>query len=444
MPVATLLAGIATAVVVDAVLLVVVTALLVRGRRRAGRDGPGVGVFAGLDAGIAAAITAGDGKTDAVPAGTYDRVVRVGTWSFLLTTAVMVSATGLWPASQPALLAILVIAGLFLVIAHDVLPAGALGRGKYLAEGLVAIVIVSLIVVLTGGARSPFFFAYALVVAGAALVIPPGATVAITALSAMGYLAITTATAANEGLDAAGLALVGINLSALVLLAYVAMVVGREQRRTRDAAIRLSTTDALTGLANRAFVLAAVDREIERATRFGRGFCLLMADLDDLKLINDTYGHRLGDRVLVAVAGVIRDGIRRIDVPARLGGDEFIVLLPETDESGASVVAEKIRLGVRSIEATARDTQIRISVSIGLVSFPDDGINRDDLMNAVDEAMYASKRQGKDRVGGLGGRLPPSELTAFGPGYARPEGRSYGADRAARAVQMAGMAERAS
>ena len=124
------------------------------------------------------------------------------------------------------------------------------------------------------------------------------------------------------------MAIVGINLTALVLLAYVALVIARAQRRARDAAIRLSTVDSLTGLFNRTFFFAAIDREIARSARSGRGFCLLMMDLDELKSINDRLGHFQGDRVLRGVGEVITQGVRQIDTAARYGGDEFVALLP--------------------------------------------------------------------------------------------------------------------
>ena len=127
------------------------------------------------------------------------------------------------------------------------------------------------------------------------------------------------------------------------------MVIARAQRRTRDAAIRLSTVDSLTGLFNRSFFFAAIEREIARCARSGRGFCLLMMDLDELKIINDRLGHFHGDRVLRGVGEVISQGVRRIDTAARYGGDEFVVLLPETDPTGAFVLAEKIRLGVHAM-----------------------------------------------------------------------------------------------
>src|SRR5665811_2318661 len=273
----------------------------------------------------------------------------------------------------------------------------------------VTIVFVTLIVLLTGSAHSPFFFAFALIVVGAALVVPPAATVALAALAGVSYLIAVAIDLPPGGLDVAALDLVGVNLVSLLLLAFVAMVVAREQRRTRQAAVRLSTIDALTGLANRAYIIAAIEREIERGTRYGRGFCLLMADLDNLKEVNDSYGHRAGDHVLAGVADVIRDGVRRIDTSARLGGDEYVVLLPETDPTGAFVVAEKIRQGVAAMRTIERDGPVEVSVSVGLVAWPDDGGTLDQLIDAVDEAMYAAKQRGKNRIGGP--YAAPGEMT---------------------------------
>jgi diguanylate cyclase (GGDEF)-like protein len=164
--------------------------------------------------------------------------------------------------------------------------------------------------------------------------------------------------------------------------------------------MRLSTVDSLTGLFNRTFFFAAIDREIARSARSGRGFCLLMMDLDELKAINDRLGHFTGDRVLRGVGEVILSGVRQIDTAARYGGDEFVVLLPETDPTGAFVLAEKIRLGVSSMDVDLPVDVARPSLSIGVVTYPDDGRNADELIISADGAMYASKRAGKDRVTG--------------------------------------------
>jgi diguanylate cyclase (GGDEF)-like protein len=420
-----LVLGLIAVGVVDGVLLAALAAqLLLRPFRGASRPGPAVASLAPIDHRTLAALGGDAGVADGVPIAAYDRVVRIAGWAWILSTGILVSASGLWTDRQGAILAILGIAGLFVLVAHDLLPAGVLGRTKYLVEGCVSIVFVTLIVLLTGGAPSPFFFAFALIVVGAALVVPPAATVALAVLAAASYVIAIAVDLAPGGLDVPGMAVVGVNLISLILLAYVAMVVAREQRRTHQVAVRLSTTDALTGLANRAYLLAAVEREIERGTRYGRGFCLLMADLDDLKSVNDSYGHHTGDRVLAGVADVIRDGVRRIDTPARLGGDEYVVLLPETDPTGAFVVAEKIRQGVAAMRTLVRDGPVTVSVSIGLVAWPDDGATLDQLMNAVDEAMYASKRRGKNRIVGpyvrAAGRPPAVPATSLVGGRRAP------------------------
>ena len=333
--------------------------------------------------------------------GGYDRVVRVVSWAYLLATTIIVALAGMWLDSQPAIFALLAAAALFVLVVHDLLPSDVLGNGKYALEGSMAITFVTLLVALTGGADSPFFFTFPLIVGGAALIAPPSVTVALTAVATFGYL-LAVAGAEPQGLLAVdSLARVGINVTALVLLAYIGTMIAREQRRTRNAAIRLSTIDPLTGLFNRAYFFAALDGEIARSARSGRGFCLAMADLDELKTINDRFGHFHGDRVLRGVGEVISAGVRRIDTAARYGGDEFVMLLPETDPTGAFVLAEKMRQGVADLGVVLPTNAVRPSLSVGVVSYPHDGRTADELMIAADAAMYHSKRGGKNRVTGI-------------------------------------------
>jgi diguanylate cyclase (GGDEF)-like protein len=336
---------------------------------------------------------------DARPA--YDRVVRIVSWIFLMTTATIVAVTGLWPNTQAAILVLLALSGLFVIVVHDLLPSDALGPGRFVVEGSVALTAATFLVALTGGVHSPFFFTFPLIVAGAALVVSSLVTVGLTVVAALGFLTGVLAGSPLTEMKAAEGAIIGVDLTALILLAYVAMVIAREQRRTRDAAIRLSTIDPLTGLFNRTFFFAAIEREITRSARSGRGFCLLMMDLDELKAVNDRFGHFHGDRVLHGVGEVIMSGVRKLDTAARYGGDEFVVLLPETDPTGAFVLAEKIRLGVRAMQLGLPPGSPQPSLSVGVVSFPDDGRTTDELMISADGAMYASKRAGKDRVTGI-------------------------------------------
>jgi diguanylate cyclase (GGDEF)-like protein len=340
---------------------------------------------------------------DGVPTGAYDRVVRIVSWVFILATSTIVAITGLWPDTQPAIFALLAIAGLFVLLVHELLPPSSLGSAKFIVEGSVAITFATLLVLLTKGEESPFFFIFPLIVGGAALVVSPRVTFALAAVASLAYVfAIASPiSSSTPPLSADALAKVGINLTALVLLAYVAGVIASEQRRARDAAIRLSTVDPLTGLFNRTFFFAAVDREIARSARSNRGFCVLMMDLDELKTINDHHGHYFGDQVLSGVGEVIRSGVRKIDTAARYGGDEFVVLLPETDPTGAYVLAEKVRIGVTELDIPVSGVPLEASISVGVVSYPDDGRTSDELLISADQAMYASKRGGRNRVMGF-------------------------------------------
>jgi diguanylate cyclase (GGDEF)-like protein len=318
----------------------------------------------------------------------------------ILGTAAFVGFSNLWNETEPSILIVLAVAGFMVLVVHDLLPPTALGRDRFVIEGSVGITLATLLVVMTGKEMSPFFFVYPLIVAGAALVVSPAVTLVLAALAAMDYVVAVTIDRQDIPLTGPGLALVGVNIVAMLMLTLVASYIAREQRRSRSAAIRLSTIDSLTGLFNRAFFFAAVDREIQRSTRSGRRFGLLMMDLDGLKTINDRFGHFHGDQVLKAVAHVIKNGVRRIDTAARYGGDEFVILLPETEPTGAYVLAEKIRQGVADLGIKGPGDDIHTSLSIGAVAYPDDGLTADDLLISADRAMYVSKRQGKNRVVG--------------------------------------------
>jgi diguanylate cyclase (GGDEF)-like protein len=362
-------------------------------------------------------------------AETYNRVIRVLAWSFILSVMLIVSVSQLWQPVQPAIYVTLIVAGILVLVVHEIVSPTNLGTVRMMLEASAAIVFLTMIVLLTGNSSSPFFLIYPLLVGGAALVASPRIAALLTLETVIAYGVAAIAGPLTGDLAREALARVAINLTALILLSYSGMSIAKVQRRTRDAAIRLSTLDSLTELYNRAFLFNAVEREIQRSRRFKRGFCLLMMDLDGLKSINDRYGHFHGDVVLRAVAQIIREGSRGVDMAARYGGDEFVALLPETESSGAYVVAEKIRQGVTELVIDAAGQQITTSLSIGVVSYPEDGETADELMIAADEAMYLSKRLGKNRVVGyidpdeMGAEIPQPLRTPVGtPGF-RPLSR---------------------
>jgi diguanylate cyclase (GGDEF)-like protein len=180
---------------------------------------------------------------------------------------------------------------------------------------------------------------------------------------------------------------------------------------------RLSITDGLTGLWNYRYFQMMFDKEIERASRFGRPLSLLMLDLDKFKDVNDTHGHQRGDSVLIELATRIKGGIREVDILARYGGEEFVLILPETDLLGAEQAAGKLCELVRQRSfGNTDETTLRLTVSIGVAVYPEHGSTPSMLVKAADAALYVAKSEGRDRysVGGPGAdeadtvpRLPP-------------------------------------
>ncbi|MGZ6341271.1 MAG: GGDEF domain-containing protein, partial [Candidatus Limnocylindrales bacterium] len=409
----------------NVLLLLVLVLPSLLARRLPGGDDPDLLVPPDLgEIALQVAAAQGDGPADTggVSRLTSEAAVRLVSYGFLGTAAVAVAISGAWPATTAAIYVLLGVAFLAVAVVHDLLPPRILGPGKFILEGTGTVAVVTLLVALTGGAASPFVVGYFLIAAGAALLVDARTNFLLAASISILYLVTVFLVQAAQPLATMDVARLVAGLVAFWLISYLASVVARAQRTTRDAAVRLSLIDPLTRLANRAYVMAVLDREVQRARRTSRGFCVLAADLDGLKPINDTFGHPMGDRILRAVSEVIGSRIRGIDTAGRVGGDEFMILLPETEEAGAVILAEQLREGVNEIRVDAGTWVVRTSISVGVASFPADGDTADELLEAADAAMYASKRGGRDRVRlARGGRpmplthLPPVAVIASAP-----------------------------
>ncbi len=159
-------------------------------------------------------------------------------------------------------------------------------------------------------------------------------------------------------------------------------------------------TDALTGLPNHRAMIEYMENELARAQRFGRPLSLIFFDGDRFKRVNDTYGHGIGDVVLQELGKRVGSVLRGVDTLGRFGGEEFVILLPEADLEQACLIAERIRAVVAITPLAAEQVKggINTTISVGVATYPLDGVTINDLLEKADQAMYWSKRLGRNQV----------------------------------------------
>jgi len=186
--------------------------------------------------------------------------------------------------------------------------------------------------------------------------------------------------------------------SELLLLNTVAdqVAVAVNHARLFEMVQKQALTDGLTGCFNRRSFEMQLERDMNLAMRKRQPVSLVLLDLDHFKRINDTFGHAAGDLVLRTLAGVLREELRDTDTAARYGGEEFALILPQADFEGAVVVAERLR---KQIEGLKLPSVGQVTASFGVATFPQHAASREKLIEIADQALYAAKKEGRNRVG---------------------------------------------
>ena len=169
---------------------------------------------------------------------------------------------------------------------------------------------------------------------------------------------------------------------------------------SNEGLLRFAFTDYLTGLKTRGYFEQQLELEFKRAERRRQKFALLMIDIDHFKQLNDTFGHHAGDQVLRDVASILMKDMREVDTVARYGGEEFVIILPETTESGASYVAQRLRRAVEHAKFFAGSPQTiqHLTISIGIAVYDTDAQFKRDLIEFADAALYSAKHSGRNQV----------------------------------------------
>ena len=186
----------------------------------------------------------------------------------------------------------------------------------------------------------------------------------------------------------------------LLAILYISIISTKRWGIRENRYREMSTIDGLTGLTNRRTFIERSEKELFRAQRIpSTHMACIMVDIDHFKSINDTYGHPVGDAVLVKIATILLENARQYDEVGRYGGEEFAVLLPSTRLTSAVKVAERQRIRIADAEIVVEDKKIQVTASFGVACYPADGIrNINELLKAADAALYDAKQSGRNRV----------------------------------------------
>ncbi|HVZ32331.1 MAG TPA: GGDEF domain-containing protein, partial [Polyangiaceae bacterium] len=187
-----------------------------------------------------------------------------------------------------------------------------------------------------------------------------------------------------------------VRITLQVLAGHVAVSLANARMLKRLE--ELATTDGLTGLLNKRAVTEMARQKLRSAQRFRKPLAVLICDLDHFKAVNDTHGHDVGDRVIQGFADVLRRAKRETDAVGRFGGEEFVLICEQTDQEGAELLSQRIRAELGKARFVSDSGAFEVTCSVGIATFPEAGSDWESLFKATDEALYVSKRNGRNRV----------------------------------------------
>ena len=270
-------------------------------------------------------------------------------------------------------------------------------RWKLAIETWMMIVFITWVIYHTGRLDSPLTNLYLLTIITSALTLGKLITLLEMALIAACYIFIGYSTTDDSLFWLTNAGDFMSQLAPMLLVGYITTMLSADIRTALSRIKIISETDELTGIYNvRAFTSLA-DRLHKQSVRYSQPYSVLMVDSDNLKTVNDSYGHEAGNRLLKLTVTCIQQGLRETDIFARYGGDEFVVLLPQTNADGALHVAERIRKAIAVTPLDTHGKDVATTVSIGIASFPGHGAELAVVMNRADQALYTSKKRGRNR-----------------------------------------------
>jgi len=295
------------------------------------------------------------------------------------------------------ILVMLVFAG-FVLLFRSVRCCAREARWKLAIQIFGMLAFITFVLFCTGKTASPLLNLYLLVIIACAITLSRVMTMLEVVLIAACYLFMGYVDYGSDIIAPETFTALMANFSPFLLVAYVTSLLAEDIHHARRKITVLSQTDELTGLLNMRAFSTLLDKQITTVERYSQPFTLMMIDVDELKKVNDQFGHAAGTHLIKTFAGSISDCVRTSDVLARYGGDEFVILMPHTCSEAARIAAERIRAAIHESSFDMNGQHIAASASIGIASYPESVDAAGDVLDKADVALYRSKQSGRDRV----------------------------------------------
>ena len=295
---------------------------------------------------------------------------------------------------------------LFVLGFHYVNADAKQRRWKLALETWVMIVFITWVIWNTGGILSPLINLYLLVIITSAITL--GKVITLLEIALIGAFYFYIAAADGQSYNFSEFSRVMIYFAPFILVAYITTLLVADLQKGRSMFKELAETDDMTHLLNKRSFLPLYRHATEQAMRNSEALTVMMIDADNLKEINEQYGHQAGDKLIVTVARAISDSLRASDIVCRYGGDEFVAVLPKVQPAKAWELGERLRKAVANTSFDASGKRISATVSVGIATFPDQVSDITQLLEKADESLYLSKRSGRNRVMQFGEEIVPT------------------------------------
>lgn len=271
-------------------------------------------------------------------------------------------------------------------------------RWKLAVETWVMIVFITWVLYNSGSLETPLINLYLLTIVISALTLGTLSTLLEVALIAACYVFLWYSSGMESPASSGGVGGFVTQLAPMLLVAYITTMLSSDMRSAMSRIKAVSETDELTGIYNVRAFTALANHNHKQSVRYRQPYSIVMIDSDSLKKINDNFGHEAGNQLLKLTVTCIQQGLRDTDVLARYGGDEFVLMLPQTGADGAFQVAERMRKTIEATPLTAQGSKVSTTVSAGVATFPEHGKELAMVMNCADQALYSSKKGGRNRT----------------------------------------------